>query len=141
MRWIFLLGLVALLILITGCTQTSSSPATPVPTGVVALTTPTALPATSSPIIAGQMQINVTASQSGNDVVVGYNGGASAAYLTALNITIYNNNGQVVRRTMESPKPGDVYTFPYLGTPDPDNVDVIGVFTGDVEQTVLMINV
>ncbi|MDD4482747.1 MAG: hypothetical protein PHD55_00080 [Methanoregula sp.] len=42
---------------------------------------------------------------------------------------------------MENPKPGDVYTFPYPGTPDPDNEDVIGVFNGDIEQTVLLTGV
>lgn len=140
MRRIFLLGLVVLLIFLAGCTQTPTSPATP--TGsVVVLTTPTTVPVITSAVVAGQMQINVTAYQSGNDVIVTYNGGASAANLTALKITIYNNNGQVVRRTMDAPVPGAVYTFPYMGTPDPDNVDVIGVFTGDVEQTVLLTNV
>jgi hypothetical protein len=108
---------------------------------VVVLTTPTTLPVTSSPVVAGQMQINVTAYQRGDDVIVTYNGGASAANLTALRITIYNNNGQIVRRTMDTPVSGAVYSFPYMGTPDPDNVDVIGVFTGDVEQTVLLTNV
>jgi hypothetical protein len=87
------------------------------------------------------MQINVTTWQSGNDVNIQYNGGASAAYLTSLTITINNQNGQVVTRTMDSPTPGDVYTFPYIGTPDADNVDVIGVFTGGVQQTVLLTNV
>jgi len=28
-----------------------------------------------------------------------------------------------------------------MGTPDPDNIDVIGVFTGGVQQTVLLTNV
>jgi hypothetical protein len=140
MRRIFFLGLVVLLIFISGCTQAPTSPATP-SGSVVVLTTPTTLPVTSSPVVAGQMQINVTAYQRGDDVIVTYNGGASAANLTALRITIYNNNGQIVRRTMDTPVSGAVYSFPYMGTPDPDNVDVIGVFTGDVEQTVLLTNV
>lgn len=140
MRRVFLLGLVVLLIFLAGCTQIPKSPATPT-YSVVVLTTPTTLPVTTSAVVAGQMQINVTASQSGHDVIVTYNGGPSAAYLTALNITIYNQNGQVVTRTMESPTPGDVYTFPYTGTPDTNNVDVIGVFTGGVEQTVLITTV
>jgi hypothetical protein len=140
MRRIFLLGFVVILIFLTGCTQTPTSPATPAGS-VVVLTAPTTVPVTTSAVVAGQMQLNVTASQSGQDVIVTYNGGPSAAYLTALNITIYNQNGQVVTRTMESPTSGDVYTFPYAGTPDPDNVDVVGVFTGGVEQTVLMTTV
>lgn len=139
MRWILVTGLLVLVILITGCTQPSSSPVTPVVTQSVEVVTPTA---TQTTVVAdGMMQINVTATQSDHDVIVTYNGGASAANLTALKITIYNQNGQVVRRTMDNPTPGDVYTFPYMGTPDPDNVDVIGVFTGDIEQTVLLTNV
>ncbi|MFA6333747.1 MAG: hypothetical protein WCX22_12415 [Methanoregula sp.] len=140
MRWIFLLGLVVPALIVAGCTSSSSG--TPVPTAsVVILTTPPTLQ-TPAPVIAdGQMQINVTTWQSGNDVNIQYNGGASAAYLTSLTITINNQNGQVVTRTMDSPTPGDVYTFPYIGTPDADNVDVIGVFTGGVQQTVLLTNV
>jgi PBP1b-binding outer membrane lipoprotein LpoB len=139
MRWILVTGLLVLFsLLITGCTQ-QTSPVTPAITQSVEVVTPTA---TQTTVVAdGMMQINVTATQSGHDVIVTYNGGASAVNLTALKITIYNQNGQVVRRTMDNPTPGDVYTFPYMGTPDPDNVDVIGVFTGDIEQTVLLTNV
>jgi len=94
------------------------------------------------PVVAdGQMQVNVTAWQRNHDVLVQYNGGPSAAELTELDITINNYNGQKVSRVMESPQPGDVYTFTYMGTPDPDNIDVIGVFTGGVQQTVLLTNV
>ncbi|MFA5237324.1 MAG: hypothetical protein WC362_05660 [Methanoregula sp.] len=141
MRWIFLLGLVVPALIVAGCTS-PSSPVTPAPTAsVVILTTQPTLQTTAPVIADGQMQINVTTWQSGNDVNIQYNGGASAAYLTSLTITINNQNGQVVTRTMDSPTPGDVYTFPYIGTPDADNVDVIGVFTGGVQQTVLLTNV
>jgi hypothetical protein len=84
------------------------------------------------------MQINVTARQVGHDVIISYNGGPSAPYLIALDITIYNNNGQTVSRILRDPQPGDEYTFPYTGTPDPNNVDVVGIFVGGVEQTVLL---
>ena len=142
MRWIFLIGLIVPALIIAGCTQLSSAPVTPTLTPSVEIVTPPTTVPTAVPVVAdGQMQINVTAWQSGHDVNVQYNGGASAAYLTALDITIYNNNGQQVSRIMQSPQPGALYTFPYIGTPDPDNVDVIGVFTGGVEQTVLMTNV
>jgi len=136
MRWILLAGLLVLAVLMTGCTQHTTSPATPTITQSVDVITPTATPTT---VIAdGMMQINVTAKQNGHDVIVTYNGGASAADLTALKITIYNQNGQVVTRTMENPQPGDVYTFPYEGVPDPSNIDVVGIFTGGVQQTVLL---
>ncbi len=139
MRWILVTGLLVLVVLMAGCTQHSSSPATPTITQSVDVIAPTVSP--TAIITDRMMQINVTATQSGHDVIVTYNGGASAANLTALKISIYNQNGQVVRRTMDNPTPGDVYTFPYMGTPDPDNVDVIGVFTGDIEQTVLLTTV
>jgi hypothetical protein len=139
MRWILVTGLLVLAVLLAGCTQHASSPATPTITQSVTVITPTAAPST---VIAdGAMQINVTAKQSGHNVIVTYTGGASAASLTALKITIYDQNGQVVTRTMENPQPGDVYTFPYEGVPDPANVDVVGIFTGGVQQTVLLTNV
>lgn len=138
MRWILVTGLLVLAVIIAGCTQHAPSPATPTITQSVTVITPT--PALTAIIADGMMQINVTAKQSGHDVIVTYNGGASAANLTALKITIYDQNGQVVTRTMENPQPGDVYTFPYEGVPDPSNVDVVGIFTGGVQQTVLLTN-
>ncbi|WP_292371167.1 hypothetical protein [Methanoregula sp. UBA64] len=138
MRWILVTGFLVLAILVAGCTQNSAVPVTPTITQSVDLITPTATP--TAVIADGMMQINVTAKQSGHNVIVTYNGGASAASLTALKITIYDQNGQIVTRTMENPQPGDVYTFPYEGVPDPSNVDVIGIFTGGVQQTVLMTN-
>jgi hypothetical protein len=138
MRWILVTGLLVFAILVAGCTQHTSSPATPTITQSVDLITPTASP--TAVIADGTMQINVTAKRSGHDVIVTYTGGASAANLVALQIAIYNQNGQIVTRTMENPQPGDVYTFPYEGVPDPSNIDVVGIFTGGVQQTVLLTN-
>ncbi|MEN6395298.1 MAG: hypothetical protein ABFC78_02310 [Methanoregula sp.] len=146
MRWIFLSVLIVPALLIAGCAQSNSSPVTPTVTqSVDVITVPTTLATpvpTTLPVVAdGQMQVSVTAWQRNHDVLVQYNGGPSAAELTALDITINNYNGQKVSRVMESPQPGDVYTFTYMGTPDPDNIDVIGEFTGGVQQTVLLTNV
>ena len=138
MRWILVTGFLVLAVLVAGCAQNTAVPVTPTITQSVDLITQTATP--TAVIADGAMQINVTAKQSGHNVIVTYTGGASAASLTALKITIYDQNGQVVTRTMENPQPGDVYTFPYEGVPDPANVDVIGIFTGGVQQTVLMTN-
>lgn len=140
MRWIVLTLLIVPLLVAAGCTQTASTPSgtapTPTLTPSIVVITPTPTP---QPVIAdGQMQIDVTARQVGHDVIVSYNGGPSAPYLLALDITIYNNNGQTVSRIMRDPQPGDEYTFPYTGTPDPNNVDVVGIFVGGVEQTVLL---
>jgi len=85
------------------------------------------------------MQINVTAWQKGTDVNVQYNGGADAAYLTALKIQIDNFNGQTVKRTINYPIVGNTYTFTYMGTADADRVNVVGVFQGGSEQTVLFV--
>ncbi len=137
MRWIVILGLVIPALLLAGCISSNTTAPVPVQP-VITLTTPATT--TTPAVVAGQMQINVTAKKSGTDVIVTYEGGQSAAYLTALDITIYNQNGQVVTRTMENPQPGDVYTFPYVGVPDPSSVDVVGVFTGGVQQTVLLMN-
>ena len=137
MRWILVSMLLVPALLVAGCTQSFTSAKPAITQSVEVITPATPLPTTPG-VVAGQMQINMTAEQSGNDVIVQYNGGPDAASLVSLNITIYNDNGQVVTRTMDNPQPGDVYTFPYIGIPDPNNVDVVGTFTGGVQQTVLL---
>lgn len=137
MRWILVCMLLVPALLVAGCTQSFTSAKPAITQSVEVITPATPFPTTPG-VVAGQMQINMTAEQSGNDVIVQYNGGPDAASLVSLNITIYNDNGQVVTRTMDNPQPGDVYTFPYIGIPDPNNVDVVGTFTGGVQQTVLL---
>lgn len=146
MRRIFLSVLIVVALLTAGCTQSGSStgaPSVTQSTDVITIpTTPVTPVPTTPPVVAdGQMQVSVTAWQRNHDVLVQYNGGPDASELTALDITINNYNGQKVSRVMESPQPGNIYTFTYMGTPDPDNIDVIGVFTGGVQQTVLLTNV
>ena len=69
---------------------------------------------------------------------VQYNGGADVAYLTALKIQIDNFNGQSVKRTIDYPVVGSTYIFTYIGTAAADRVNVVGVFQGGTEQTVLL---
>ncbi|MEN6443957.1 MAG: hypothetical protein WC391_08030 [Methanoregula sp.] len=136
MKRILLCCIVILAALLAGCTQpatTTTAPPAFVQTQSVAITPTTAI----SPVPTFHMQINVTAVQTNSDVIVQYNGGQDAAYLTGLKIRIDNYNGQTIERTMTYPKIGDVYTFSYIGTPDADRVNVIGTFTGGSEQTVL----
>ena len=136
MRPLLLFLIVILAALLAGCTQPAAPPAPPVLVQTPVVTpSPTAV---ISPAVPYQMQINVTAKQTNSDVIVQYNGGQDAAYLTALRIRIDNYNGQTVDQTMNYPKIGDVFTFQYIGTPDADRVDVIGIFTGGSEQTVLV---
>jgi hypothetical protein len=139
MRRLILAVFIFLLLFVCGCTQ----PVIPVPTPVPTLTP---LPVMTAPMVVTpvasvtpyQMQINVTAWQKGTDVNVQYNGGADAAYLTALKIRIDNFNGQNVQRTIDYPTIGSPYIFTYIGTADADRVNVVGVFKGGTEQTVLL---
>ena len=142
MRRLILAALVFLLLIVCGCSQPATPVVIPVPTLTPSpvITAPmTVLPKVS--LTPYHMQINVTAWQKGTDVNVQYNGGADAAYLTALKIQIDNFNGQSVKRTIDYPVVGNTYTFTYMGTADADRVNVVGVFQGGTEQTVLFIYV
>ena len=97
MRWLLpVLSMVIVAILLSGCTQPAAPAATPAPTPTptALITTPetTPDPATSAPAV--QKQIDISATQVGSDVVVRYRGGADAADVSALDITIVNSNGQ-----------------------------------------------
>ena len=138
MRRLILAALIFLALIVCGCSQPVTPVATPAPTLTPGVTTiPAVLPKVS--LTPYQMQINVTAWQKGTDVNVQYNGGADAAYLTALKIQIDNFNGQNVKRTIDYPVVGNTYTFTYMGTADADRVNVVGVFQGGTEQTVLFV--
>ena len=138
MRRLILAALIFLTLIVCGCSQPVTPVATPAPTLTPGVTTiPVLLPKVS--LTPYQMQINVTAWQKGTDVNVQYNGGADAAYLTALKIQIDNFNGQNVKRMIDYPVVGNTYTFTYMGTADADRVNVVGVFQGGTEQTVLFV--
>ena len=82
MRPLFLCLIVILAVLLTGCTQPAAPQAPPV---FVQTPVITPFPTTAiSPVPTFQMQINVTAKQTNSDVIVQYNGGQDAAYLTGL---------------------------------------------------------
>ena len=140
MRRLILAAFIVLAFVVCGCTQPVTPVTTPTPmlTPLPVVTTQLALPpkVSTTPF---QMQINVTAWQKGTDVNVQYNGGADAAYLTALKMQIDNFNGQSVKRTIDYPVVGNTYTFTYMGTADADRVNVVGVFQGGTEQTVLLV--
>jgi len=138
MRRLILVALIFLSFIVCGCSQPATPVAVPTLTPSPVITAPlTVLPKVS--LTPYQMQINVTAWQKGTDVNVQYNGGADAAYLTALKIQIDNFNGQNVKRTINYPVVGNTYTFTYMGTADADRVNVVGVFQGGTEQTVLFV--
>jgi hypothetical protein len=137
MKRLILAICILLLLLVTGCTQPVTPAPTPVPTFTPQIvTTPVLTPSVSTTPY--KMQVNVTAWQKGSDVYVQYNGGADAAYLLALRIRIDNYSGQATERTINYPVIGNPYIFTYMGTPDADRVNVVGVFQGGTEQTVLL---
>jgi hypothetical protein len=130
--------LVIAVLLASGCSQPSAPAATPVQTPVPVLTTPPLPPVqTSLP----EKNVDVSAEQSGNDIIVKYTGGASAADLASINIRIVNANNAVVEETETSPVIGQRYTFPYIGTFDPDLVTVKGTFKDGTEKLLLQKNV
>ena len=139
MRRLILVALIFLSFIVCGCSQPATPVATPVPTMTPSpvITAPMTVPPKVS-LTPYQMQINLTAWQKGTDVNVQYNGGADVAYLTALKIQIDNFNGQSVKRTIDYPVVGSTYIFTYIGTADADRVNVVGVFQGGTEQTVLL---
>ena len=138
MRRLILAALIFLALIVCGCSQPATPVATPTPTLTPVVTTQLAVLPKVSPT-PYQMQISVTAWQKGTDVIVQYNGGADAAYLTALKIRIDNFNGQSFTRTIDNPVVGDTYTFSYVGTANADRVNVVGVFQGGTVQTVLFV--
>jgi hypothetical protein len=138
MRYGILAMILLFAVISSGCTQTTTSPVmVTTPTPAPAITTLVTLPPATPVIPVAQMNINVTAWQTKSDVIVQYNGGSNAADLTGFKIQIDNHNGQNVKQTINAPAIGSIYTFPYIGTPDADTVNVVGVFKGGSEQTVL----
>jgi len=140
MRRILCCSLVLLFaILVCGCTQPAAQPpvvtvtptATPVPTQV---TLPPATAATATV----QKHLNFTVSTTDHELIIRYNGGPDAADVTALKVRVDNHNSQDIELTIAYPVIGKEYPFAYKGIPDPNVVNIVGVFTGGYEQTVLM---
>lgn len=123
-------------VFLSGCTQQPAPAATPSPTPTAPVTIPeTTLAATSAPAVL--KQIDISATQVGSDVVVRYRGGANAGDISALDITIVNSRGQTTNERETAPVTGQEFIFPKIGTMDPDQVTVVGIFRDGSEQTVL----
>ena len=125
--------LIILGVVVCGCTQPEATP-TPLPVITPLATSP---PVTTS-VPTAQKQINLTVSRATSEVNIQYNGGSDAADLTALNIRIDNQDGQIVTRTINYPVIGKTYTFLYRGVANPAVVNIVGVFKDGTQQTVLM---
>jgi len=128
----FSILILALLAVVCGCLQSSPAPS---PTSMATPSLPTPFPAT----VPAQKQINVAASVIDQDLIVQYNGGRDAAYLTGLRVQIDNRNGEIRKRVFYAPQIGQTYVFPYSGKPDVNTVNVVGIFSDGTEQTVLFL--
>jgi len=150
-RFACVLALLLAAILAAGCSHAPPPAATPAP-AIPPTTSPAvppggqvtgaaAAPAVTATVTAPRRQIDVTAVQDGSDVVVRYRGGADAAGLLALVIKVDSFNGQSVTEREDSPVTGQLYTFPAMGTPDPDIVTVTGIFRDGTEEQLLQTKV
>jgi hypothetical protein len=132
--------LIAAAVLAAGCTLPGLQPpaATPAPEPAPAITTPVTLPPAVTTTVAPRKEIDINAKKDGSDLIVRYNGGKDAGQLVALDIRIDNYDGKVTKERETNPTPGQKFVFPYLGTANPDVVNVIGIFSDGTEQTVLL---
>ncbi|MFZ1128501.1 hypothetical protein [Methanoregula sp.] len=133
MKSLFLILLIILVIACTGCLQTTT-PASEL-TAVPPVTTP--MTPVMTPNSTTQMQINMSAWQTGPNVYVQYNGGANAADLTSLNIRIISYSGNVESRTINAPVPNTTWQFTYATSNSANRVNIVGTFSNGRQQTVL----
>jgi hypothetical protein len=124
-----------MLILSCGCLQTAPAPA-PVPT-VTSTVDVIIIPETTT-LVTMEKQINITATETKTEVIVQYNGGPDAADLVTLKIRVNNQDDTTILRTITNPVVGAEYIFTYHGNANANVVNIVGVFTGGFEQTVLM---
>ena len=122
-----------------GCTQPSTPAGTPALTPVPATTSVAASQATATP--AAPRQIDVTATQSGSDIIVKYRGGAGAGDLAALSIWIGTRGSYTTTEREDNPVIGQEFIFAHKGTADPDPVKVTGIFRDGSEQLLLTTSV
>jgi hypothetical protein len=134
-HFVFLFLVIA--IVVSGCSQQSPPVVTPTPS----LTTlPVATDTT--PVPAAKKQIDVSALQSGSDIIVRYNGGVDSADLAALEISIQSyNNLQSQNERENNPVTGQRYVFPNMGTASQNTVTVTGIFRDGTKQTLLQTKV
>jgi len=140
-RILYVCFFLAVAVLVSGCSQQSTPAATPTPTPSPVLTTliPASAATTQGP--ASQKHVDLSALQSGSDIIVRYTGGTDAADLTALVISVQSFTLQTRNEREENPVIGQRYIFPQMGTPDPDLVTVTGIFRDGIEQVLLQAKV
>ncbi len=124
--------------LLAGCTQPTPV-ITPAPTQTPDTTSGSDSLATITPT--AQRQIDVTATQSGSDIIVKYRGGPDAGELAALDIWIGGRGSDFTTEREDNPVIGQEFIFPHKGTPEPDPVRVTGIFRDGNEQLLLTTSV
>ena len=66
-----------------------------------------------------------------------YLGGRDNAQLSGLDIVLYQSGAPVLQQSYPKPAVNQQYSFPDMGTPGPDEIEVLGSF-GDRSQQVLL---
>jgi hypothetical protein len=84
------------------------------------------------------MAVDITATETANEVVIQVHGGNDAAALTSLNIRIANHDDTTVQRTIQSPEIGRSYSIQYYRNANADRVNIVGTFSDGYQQTLLM---
>jgi hypothetical protein len=121
--------------MICGCIQfPAASPATPAPSGGLEVVTHTL---TTVPPHR-PMEVNVTARETANNVVIMVEGGKDAAFLSSLNVRITNFDGTVIQRTIANPVIGESYSIAYYRTANAATINIIGTFSDGFQQTLLL---
>ncbi len=138
-RIFYVLLFLVIAILVSGCTQQPAPVVTPTPTPEPEVT---ATPVSTEPTPVPQKQIDVSAFQTGSDVVVRYTGGADAADLVALEISVQSYDNLKSQNERENnPVIGQRYVFPNMGTVGQNMVTVTGVFSDGTKQTLVQTKV
>lgn len=128
--------ILVLAILASGCIQSPPSPpVTPSETSAVIVLTPdTVTTVTTHP----RMEVNVSAEQTHDSVIIRVDGGRDAGSLVSLNVRIINRDGTNVQRTIPTPVAGNPYTIQYYRIANAANANVVGTFSDGYQQTLLM---
>ena len=87
------------------------------------------------------MEVNVTARETANTVVIRVEGGKDAVSLSSLNVRITNLDGSVIQRTIPNPVTGESYRIEYYRTANAATVNIIGTFSDGFQQTLLLTSV
>jgi hypothetical protein len=81
--------------------------------------------------------VGASARRSGGNIVVTYDGGAGAAYLTRFDVTIIGVDGKSDHTFANAPSVGYIFTFPGFTNNGRNHIICTGTFTDGVQRTIL----